>query len=181
MSDAARISSFETLGDRFRPFGILKRSWRPWNIFRKRHRSDLRSSTRKQESASAFIGKFQEKIGQEIVDGLPPGVAKKLVIELREAKRHVDHWFEGVFYNRKMNGSPSLESDLGEPIAKVKAWSGSLRVMGREMANDETWHELRKRAKALGYQLRLLRPIWPGMMNVFVDQIDQLTDHLGDA
>jgi hypothetical protein len=33
----------------------------------------------------------------------------------------------------------------------------------------------------LGYQLRLLKPIWPGMLNALVDELDQLTDRLGDA
>lgn len=149
--------------------------------FRKRHRSDLRSSTRKQESASAFIGKFQEKIGQEIVDGLPPGVAKKLVIELREARRHVDHWFEDVLLQSENEWKSFVGIGLRRTYRQGKGLVWQLEVMGREMANDETWHELRKRAKALGYQLRLLRPTWPGMMNVFVDQIDQLTDYLGDA
>ena len=53
--------------------------------------------------------------------------------------------------------------------------------MGHETSDDNTWHELRKSAKALGYQLRLLKPIWPRMMNASVDEIDQLTDRLGDA
>jgi hypothetical protein len=33
----------------------------------------------------------------------------------------------------------------------------------------------------LGYQLRLLKPIWPGMMDAILEEIDQLTDRLGDA
>jgi hypothetical protein len=53
--------------------------------------------------------------------------------------------------------------------------------MGREKADDQAWHELRKSAKALGYQLRLLKSIWPGIIDPLVGEIDQLTDRLGDA
>ena len=54
-------------------------------------------------------------------------------------------------------------------------------MIGHETVDDKAWHELRKCAKALGYQLRLLKPIWPGMLNSLGDEIDQLTDCLGDA
>ena len=70
---------------------------------------------------------------------------------------------------------------LRRTYRKAKNLVWQFEVMGHERSDDNTWHELRKSAKALGYQLRLLKPIWPKMMNVSVDEIDQLTDHLGDA
>ena len=72
-------------------------------------------------------------------------------------------------------------SGCGGPTGKPKNLVWQFEVMGHERSDDNTWHELRKSAKALGYQLRLLKPIWPKMMNVSVDEIDQLTDRLGDA
>jgi hypothetical protein len=56
-----------------------------------------------------------------------------------------------------------------------------IQAEGRGAFQDEFWHELRKRAKALGYQLRLLKPIWPATIASLVDEIDQLTSLLGDA
>jgi hypothetical protein len=70
---------------------------------------------------------------------------------------------------------------LRQTYRKAKNLVWQFEMMGLETSDDNTWHELRKSAKALGYQLRLLKPIWPKMMNASVDEIDQLTDRLGDA
>ena len=55
-----------------------------------------------------------------------------------------------------------------------------IRSLGPENCSDEIWHEGRKLAKAFGYQLRCLKPMWPGAVNSLIDQIDLLTEHLGD-
>ncbi|MBV8815068.1 MAG: CHAD domain-containing protein [Verrucomicrobia bacterium] len=53
-------------------------------------------------------------------------------------------------------------------------------TIGIENATDELWHEIRKRAKALGYQLRLLRKVWPSAVHALVAALDELTQNLGD-
>lgn len=47
-------------------------------------------------------------------------------------------------------------------------------------ALDAPWHELRKRVKDLGYQLRLLRPLWPHEVKTWVAECDAAADRLGD-
>src|SRR5260370_16259644 len=47
-------------------------------------------------------------------------------------------------------------------------------------ASDELWHESRKRAKTLGYQLRFLRKIWPGTLNAIAEQLEELSERLGE-
>ncbi len=42
------------------------------------------------------------------------------------------------------------------------------------------WHELRKRVKDLGYQLRVLRPLWPHVLKGVGRDLDALADALGD-
>ncbi|HSS32761.1 MAG TPA: CHAD domain-containing protein [Solirubrobacterales bacterium] len=49
-----------------------------------------------------------------------------------------------------------------------------------EDGNAENVHELRKRAKDLWYQLRLLEGSWPGLLEPTAEQAHQLTDLLGD-
>ena len=61
--------------------------------FSKEHRSSSGPSTPKQESTRAFIEKFRGQIERNLVDGLPPGAARKLVSELRVARRRVALWF----------------------------------------------------------------------------------------
>ena len=45
---------------------------------------------------------------------------------------------------------------------------------------DEAWHDLRKRVKDLGYQLRLLRPVWPRMFQTLTRELDTLAEVLGE-
>jgi CHAD domain-containing protein len=149
--------------------------------FSKRLHSDSRPTTRKQESILAFINKIQGEIQRDLVDGIPPGSARKLIRELRDAKRRVALWFEGVVLRPGDEWETFVGTGLRQTYRKAKNLVWQFDVMGREKADDPAWHEMRKCAKALGYQLRLLKPIWPGMMDNLVEEIDQLTDRLGDA
>ncbi|MEJ7584061.1 MAG: CHAD domain-containing protein [Acidimicrobiales bacterium] len=55
----------------------------------------------------------------------------------------------------------------------------ALAELGEE-PDDEQLHELRKRAKDLWYQLRLLHKVWPPVMKVLADEAGELSDTLGD-
>jgi len=46
--------------------------------------------------------------------------------------------------------------------------------------DDENLHEWRKRVKDLWYHQRVLHPIWPALMDVQADQLDDLGELLGD-
>jgi CHAD domain-containing protein len=138
-------------------------------------------STPKQESIRAFIEKIQGEIEQRLVDGLPQREVRKLMRELRVVRNRAGLWFEGVPPGTGNEWETFVGIGLRRTYRKAKNLIWQLEVMGQETGDDNTWHELRKSAKALGYQLRLLKPIWPKMMNASVDEIDQLTDHLGDA
>ncbi len=149
--------------------------------FSKRLHSGSRPATQKQESIRAFIKKIQAEIQRDLVDGIPSGSARKLVRELRDAKRRAPLWFEGVLLRPGNEWETFVGTGLRQTYRKAKNLVWQFEIMGREKADDPAWHELRKCAKALGYQLRLLKPIWPGMMDSLVEEIDQLTDRLGDA
>ena len=45
----------------------------------------------------------------------------------------------------------------------------------------ENFHDWRKRVKYLWYHVRILNPLWPGLFDVWADQIHDLSDYLGDA
>jgi CHAD domain-containing protein len=138
-------------------------------------------STPKQESIRAFIEKIQGKIEQRLVDRLPPREVRKLLRELRVVRRRAALWFEDVPAGIGNEWETFVGIGLRRTYRKAKNLVWQFEMMGHEMSDDNTWHELRKSAKALGYQLRLLKPIWPKMMSASVDEIDQLTDRLGDA
>jgi CHAD domain-containing protein len=138
-------------------------------------------STPKEESIRAFIEKIQGKIKRRLVDRLPPREVRRLLRELRVVRRRAALWFEGVPAETGNDWEIFVGIGLRQTYRKAKNLVWQFEVMGHETSDDNTWHELRKSAKALGYQLRLLKPIWPKMMNASVDEIDQLTDRLGDA
>jgi CHAD domain-containing protein len=138
-------------------------------------------STRKQESIRRFIERIQREIEKRLVDGLPQGEVRKLARELRVVRSRAALWFEGVPAEIGNEWEIFVGIGLRRTYRKAKNLVWQFEVMGHERSDDNTWHELRKSAKALGYQLRLLKPIWPKIMNVSVDEIDQLTDRLGDA
>lgn len=146
-----------------------------------RLQTDSGRSTSKQESTRAFAAKIHREIEQTLVDGLPSGLIRTLVRELREAKRRAALWFEGIVLRPGNEWEIFVGTGLRQTYRKSKNLVWQFEVMGREKADDQAWHELRKSAKALGYQLRLLKSIWPGMVDPLVGEIDQLTDRLGDA
>ena len=148
--------------------------------FSRRHRRRLQETTSKQQSIHEFTEKIRGKIEQEKIDALPHEMLRKLVQELREAKRRVGFWFDGTVLQPENEWGTFVGTGLRRTYRQGKNVVWQFEMIGPENASDETWHELRKCAKALGYQLRLLRPIWPGPINVLLGEIDQLTDRLGD-
>ena len=148
---------------------------------RKRLHSESESSKAKQASVDAFVGKIEKEIESTLVTGLPRGLVRKIVRELREAKRRTAHLFEGVVLQPGNDWETYIAVGLKRTYRKGKNLVWQFDLMGHDKVEDPDWHELRKCAKALGYQLRLLKPIWPGMIDASVEQIDQLTDRLGDA
>jgi CHAD domain-containing protein len=149
--------------------------------FSKRHHRSLELSASKQKSSLAFSEKLRRNIERNLVDGLPPRDLKKLLRELRDAKRRTAQWCTGVLLKQENEWEVFIGIGLRRTYRNAKNLVWQFELIGHETADDKAWHELRKCAKALGYQLRLLKPIWPGMMNMLVGEIDLLTDRLGDA
>jgi CHAD domain-containing protein len=148
--------------------------------FSKRRHRHQRAPTPGHESIHRFIEKIGGKIGQEMVDELPRDTLRQLLEELRGAKRRVGLWFDGVLLQPTNEWATFVGTGLRRTYRQGRNLVWQFDMIGPKNASDETWHELRKCAKALGYQLRLLRPIWPGPINVLLAEIDQLTDRLGD-
>jgi CHAD domain-containing protein len=148
---------------------------------RKGLHSELESSKAKQASVDAFVGKIEKEIESTLVTGLPRGLVRKIVGDLREANQRAAYLFEGVVLRPGNEWESYIAVGLKRTYRKGKNLVWRFDLMGHHKAEDPDWHELRKSAKALGYQLRLLKPIWPGMIDASVEEIDQLTDRLGDA
>ena len=149
--------------------------------FSNRHNSNSGPLTPKQELSLAFVQKTRREIERNLVDGLSPGDLRKLLRELRDARRRTAQWCADVLIRQGDEWEVFIGNGLRRTYRKAKNLVWQFEVIGHGTADDKACHELRKCAKALGYQLRLLKSIWPGMMNALVEEIDQLTDRLGDA
>jgi CHAD domain-containing protein len=127
-----------------------------------------------------FIQKVRNRIEGEAVKELSEDTLKQLKENLRAATRCVAHWFDGLSFDAGNEWEVFVGCGLRRTYRQGKNIVSQLESLGKENAGDETWHELRKAAKALGYQLRLLRPIWPELLGTLLEEIDELSDRLGD-
>jgi CHAD domain-containing protein len=145
------------------------------------HRKKSHQSTPKQTALSALIEETRREISQHLVDQLPYESFQALVRELRTAKRRTGLWFQGIVLQPANEWEIFIGAGLRRTYRKARDLVWEIETSRQNTVDDEEWHELRKCAKALGYQLRLLRPIWPAALGTLVQEIDQLTSRLGDA
>ena len=129
---------------------------------------------------SDFMNKVRHRIEQEAVRKLPEDTLRQLKEALQGAARNVAHWFDGLSCEPGNEWEVFVGCGLRRTYRRGTNIVAQLESLGRENAGDETWHELRKCSKALGYQLRLLRQLWPELLETLLTQIDQLSEKLGD-
>jgi CHAD domain-containing protein len=138
------------------------------------------NSSAPRKMRSDFIGKVRRRIEQEEVNKLPQDTLRQLKETLSGAARNVAHWFDGLSFEPGTEWEVFVGCGLRRTYRRGKNIVAQLESLGRDNAGDETWHELRKCSKALGYQLRLLRQLWPELLQTLLAQIDQLSEKLGD-
>lgn len=71
--------------------------------------------------------------------------------------------------------------DIAPSIRRVykRGYKGLARSY--QTRDPEEFHEWRKRVKYLWYHARILRRLWPDLMEELADQVHDLSDYLGDA
>jgi CHAD domain-containing protein len=99
-------------------------------------------------------------------DGAVPRITK----DLRAARKRVKDW------PLQRRGWKAIRGGIERVYAQAR------QVMKRALAvaSDENFHEWRKRAKDLRYELELLGPTWPEMIEPLAAQAHRLTDLLGN-
>jgi CHAD domain-containing protein len=86
---------------------------------------------------------------------------------------------EGV---ENLRGKPVKvkRSQLLDGIALGYEQGRAAMATAQEDPTDENFHEWRKRAKDLWYQLRIIKKAWEPMVGEMIDCAHELTDYLGD-
>jgi CHAD domain-containing protein len=143
-------------------------------------RTNPKTPETQQRARVEFIQKVRSRIEREALKDLPEETLKQLRGRLRGTTKSVAHWFDPLSFEPADEWEVFLGRGLRRTYRQGKRIVSQLESLGKENAGDETWHEFRKSAKALGYQLRVLRPVWPELLEVLLEETDQLTDKLGD-
>lgn len=152
-----------------------------------RELSYVRNAQSSIECFDDLIDHFQDQVGddafasirEELADRRQTiaedkvGLQNKLdefLAEMREARQRVDRW------QINDNGFSAVSGGLMKTYRRCrKAFRKAY-----EKPTTENFHEWRKRAKYHWYHARLLRRIWPDMMNVQRNAAHDLSDLLGD-
>ena len=150
------------------------------NFAKSKPRGGSNNSRASREMRSDFINTVCRRIEQEAVNKLSEDTLRQLKEALQGAARNAAHWFDGLSFEPGNEWEVFVGCGLRRTYRRGKNIVAQLESLGRENAADETWHELRKCSKALGYQLRLLRQLWPELLETLLAQIDQLSEKLGD-
>jgi len=87
---------------------------------------------------------------------------------LKSAQQRVNDWAI------EDDGFAVLRSGFKRVYRKGRA----AMVRAQSKPSVENHHEWRKRVKDLGYQIRLLRPIWQGMFDALANEFEKLADYL---
>jgi CHAD domain-containing protein len=86
------------------------------------------------------------------------------------ARRRVEHWpinHDGF-------------SALGPGVERAFKRGRRGFAVAVDQPSVENFHEWRKDVKCLWYQIRILKPIWPKMMEKFADELEVLADYLSE-
>ncbi|MEO7860867.1 MAG: CHAD domain-containing protein [Nitrospirales bacterium] len=89
---------------------------------------------------------------------------------LASARRRVAHW------PIDHEGFSALRRGLKHTYTRGRTAQAQVHVT----PTVETLHEWRKRVKDLGYQVRLLKPMWPELLGSLADELERLADFLSD-
>jgi CHAD domain-containing protein len=122
---------------------------------------------------------LRRRLQREATTKIPAQALVRLRRDLQKAQQRINHWFDGVLLN------PAFEWDLfiGTGLRRIYKRGRKLLIqfdaVGPENVSEETWHELRKYARILGFQLRLLQPSLPRSLTPLLKECDELAKKLG--
>lgn len=102
--------------------------------------------------------------------GAPPAAVEEAVAAIAAGRERIAEW------PLDDCGWPLLRSGLRRSYRDGRSdWRRA-----REDPSAEATHEWRKRGKDLWYQLRIVAPAWPALLDPTAEQVHQMTELLGD-
>jgi CHAD domain-containing protein len=99
------------------------------------------------------------------------GWQDEVCARLARARATIAHWSFGEITRHQLCCN----------IRRVYSHGRKRLKQARKSERVKDFHELRKCAKNLRYQLRILRPLHPAVIGEFSDELDSINSHLGHA
>ena len=141
--------------------------------------------------AAAMLAAF-DKLTEHYADQLAPNAFAELRTPLIRTRRKQQFDKNEALADvaQMLTSAPSRVADwptddagfsvLRQGLKRTYKNGRSCMAQAQEKPSVENLHEWRKRVKDLGYQMRLLKPIWPEMLDDLADELERLADYLSD-
>ncbi len=138
-------------------------------------------NSRPPESAwnPASAARIRRELEQDVRTKIAVPTLQESLRSLRAIRQRLSLWLTAAPDADKPCWNALFREGLRESYRKGRNYLRQCQFIGPGNFAEENWHQLRKHAKTLGYQLRLMRPIWPGPLKRLIDELDDLTDLLG--
>jgi CHAD domain-containing protein len=128
---------------------------------------------------SSTTARIREELERDAKQRISGSLLQGCLQSLRSVKQRLPKWLQpppdanGSSWNTLFSGGMRQTYRSGRKLLR------QCEVVGPDVFAEESWHKLRKYGKTLGYQLRLIRPIWTGPLKQVIGELDELTDALG--
>ena len=157
------------------------------NIFYRdlnRRLSDIRDTTAMTEIFDKLVGRFADELSHDAFASLRRSLEKAKRKRQADKKRVLVEVRKKTVAARKRVGKWTIKNDnfsaVSKGLSRIYAQGRTGYNKAYEKRSTKAFHEWRKQAKYLWYQMVLLDNLWPKQLKRFADQIKKLVDYLSD-
>lgn len=151
-----------------------------------RELSGTRDAEVKAETLEALIDQFGDEMPGEETMAWRSALAEErdhAIAGMKDDRAPIEDALAAVEKGREKLARRELRvsgSDLLDGLGVSYAAGREAMKAARKERSDESFHEWRKRAKDLWYQLRIVKKSWEPMVGEIADSAHELADYLGD-
>ena len=149
-----------------------------------RHLSDVRDTAALAETFEKLEKRFADELAPDAFASVRKSLARVGNSRQAEKRKALIDVRKKIVIERNRIKKWSIKhnnfSAVGDGLERIyeQGRTGFRKAYAGESV--EAFHEWRKQAKYLWYQIRLLRKLWPRQLKRFADQIEKLVEYLSD-
>ncbi len=131
--------------------------------------------------------RFEERLGAEVFSTVKDNLIKRRQIiadEEEDLEQGVVEVVQGLHEAHERVASWPLSTDsfdaIAPGLARIYAAGRNLSLKAYQQTGVDLFHEWRKRVKDHWYHSRLLRDVWPQLMDAYIETLHRLSELLGN-